>query len=102
MESFIPLVLISILIFVQIKKYKDMCKYLSNTYPEEWEKLSRNSLGTSPLSVTNANLSESLKTGFFSKKINDERVKRFEKFRLINMYVMGAIVLIQLVLAYSQ
>ncbi|WP_338363352.1 hypothetical protein [uncultured Pseudoalteromonas sp.] len=101
MESFIPLVLISILIFVQIKKYKDMCKYLSNTYPEEWEKLSRNSLGTSPLSVANANLSESLKTGFFST-INDEKVKRFEKFRLINMYVMGVIVFIQLVLAYSQ
>ena len=47
------------------KKFRDMCKYLSFTYPEEWGKLSRNSLGGPQWSVTNANLSESLRTGFF-------------------------------------
>jgi len=78
-----------------------MCKYLSYTYPEEWEKLSHTSLGASPWSVTNANLSESLKTGFFST-VADEKVRRFEKFRLFNMYLMGAVVLLQLALAYLQ
>ena len=101
MESFIPLIFISIVVFVQIKKFKDMCKYLSYTYPEEWEKLSHTSLGASQWSVTNANLSESLKTGFFST-VADEKVRRFEKFRLFNMYLMGAVVLLQLALAYLQ
>ena len=78
-----------------------MCKYLSYTYPEEWEKLSHTSLGASQWSVTNANLSESLKTGFFST-VADEKVRRFEKFRLFNMYLMGAVVLLQLALAYLQ
>ena len=101
MESFILLIFISMLVFVQIKKFKDMCKYLSYTYPEEWEKLSHTSLGGSQWSVTNASLSESLKTGFFST-VADEKVRRFEKFRLFNMYLMGAVVLLQLALAYLQ
>jgi len=101
MESFIPLIFISILVFVQVKKFKDMCKYLSYTYPEEWKKLSHTSLGGSQWSVTNANLSQSLKTGFFST-LADEKVRRFEKFRLFNMYLMSAVVLLQLALAYLQ
>lgn len=99
MEKFIPVVFIAVLIFIQIKKFKDMCKYLSATYPEEWQKLSHNSLGSSQWSVTNANLSESLKTGFFST-VADEKIKRFEQFRKFNMYLMGAVVLLQLALAY--
>ncbi len=99
MEAFIPLIFVPMLIFVQIKKFKDMCKYLSSAYPEEWEKLSHNSLGVSQWSITNANLSESLKTGFFST-VADEKIRRFEKFRLLNMYLMGAVVLAHLVLAF--
>ncbi len=99
MESFIPLIIISMLVFVQIKKFKDMCKYLSSAYPEEWEKLSHNSMGGSKWSVTNANLTESLKTGFFST-LADERIAKFEKFRSFNIYLMGVVVLLQLVLAF--
>ncbi|MCZ8531598.1 hypothetical protein [Alteromonas sp. PRIM-21] len=96
MESFIPLVLISILIFLQIKKFRDMCKYLSFTYPEEWGKLSRNSLGGSQWSVTNANLSESLKTGFFST-VTDEKTRQFKRFKLLNMFMMGAVILLHFI-----
>jgi len=98
MESFIPLIFISMLIFIQIKKFKGMCKYLASVYPEEWEKLSHNSMGNSQWSSTNANLNESLKTGYFSK-ITDNKIRVFEKFRTYNMYLMGAVVLLQLVLA---
>lgn len=98
MESFIPLIFISILVFVQIKKFKDMCKYLSTTYPEEWEKLSHNAMGASQWSATNANLNASLKTGFFST-ISDEKIKGFEKFRRYNLYLMASVVLLQLLLA---
>ena len=101
MVSSIPLIFISILIFVQIKKFKDLCKYLSYTFPEEWKKLSHNSLGSSQWSVTNANLSESLKTGFFSTVV-DGKIRQFKKFRLFNMYLMGAAVLLQLNLVYLQ
>ncbi len=87
------------LVFVQIKKFKDMCKYLSSAYPEEWEKLSHNSMGGSKWSVTNANLTESLKTGFFST-LADEKITKFEKFRSFNIYLMGVVVLLQLVLAF--
>ena len=96
MESFIPLFLISILIFLQIKKFRDMCKYLSFTYPEEWEKLSRNSLSVSQWSVTSANLNESLKTGFFST-VADEKIRQFKRFRLINMCLMGTVILLHFI-----
>ena len=101
MENFIPLIFISMLIYFQMKKFKNICKYLSSTYPEEWGKLSLNSLGVSQWSISNANLSESLKTGFFAT-VADEKVRRFEKFRLLNMYLMGVVVLAQLVLVYLQ
>jgi hypothetical protein len=101
MEVFIPLIFIAMLIFIQAKKFKDMCKYLSSTYPEEWEKLSHNSLGVSPWSMTSANLSESLKTGFFST-VGDEKVRGFEKFKVLNMYLIWTVVFAQLVLAYLQ
>jgi hypothetical protein len=99
MESFIPLIIISMLVFIQIRKFKELCKYLSSAYPEEWEKLSHNSMGGSKSSVTNANLSESLKTGFFST-VADEKIAKFEKFRSLNIYLMGAVVLLQIALAF--
>ena len=63
MNISIPLSIIFLLVIIQIKLFKDMCKYLSSTYPEEWEKLSENSMGEAKGSVTNANLSASLKNG---------------------------------------
>lgn len=76
-----------------------MCKYLSSAYPEEWEKLSHNAMGESKNSVTNIKLSESLKTGFFST-IADEKIAKFEKFRSCNIFLMGAVVLLQLAFAF--
>jgi hypothetical protein len=99
MDTFITLTFISMLFFVQIKKFKDMCKYLSSAYPEEWQKLTHSPMGGSQWSVINANLNESLKTGFFST-LADEKIKAFEKFRSYSLYVMGAVVVLQLVLAF--
>ncbi len=76
-----------------------MCKYLSSTYPEEWEKLSENSMGEAKGSVTNANLSASLKSGFFAT-ISDDKVVRFLKVRKLVMYLMGSIAILQLIMAY--
>jgi hypothetical protein len=76
-----------------------MCKYLSSTYPEEWEKLSENSMGETKGSVTNANLSTSLKSGFFAT-ISDDKVVRFLKVRKLVMYLMGSIAILQLIMAY--
>lgn len=75
-----------------------MCKYLSAVYPEEWEKLSHNAMGGTQWSATNANLNESLKTGLFST-ISDKKIQNFEKFRTYNLYLMAAVVLLQLLLA---
>lgn len=77
-----------------------MCRYLSYTYPEEWKKLSHDALGGSHWSVMNANFSESLKSGFFSR-LPDEKIKQFKRFRLLNMYLMGAVILLQLALGLS-
>lgn len=65
MENFIPLIFIFVLVFLQIKNAKDLFKYLSSTYPDEWKKLAHNPLGGAQWSLTNENLAESLKTGFF-------------------------------------
>lgn len=99
MESSIPLIILSALVFFQIKKFKDMCRHLSAAYPEEWEKLSRNAMGGSKWSVTNANLSESLKTGFFST-VADEKIAKFEKFKSVNIYLMGALVILQIAITF--
>ncbi len=99
MDIFIPLGIIILLVFIQIKLFRDMCKYLSAAYSEEWEKLSENAMGASKRSVTNANLSASLETGFFST-VTDVEVVRFLKARKLIMYIMGAMVLLQLVMAY--
>ncbi|MBB1476045.1 hypothetical protein [Shewanella sp. SG41-3] len=101
MESFIPLSIIILLLFIQIKLFKDMCKYLSSAYSEEWEKLSENSMEGSKWSVTSANLSESLKTGFFST-VSDAKVVKFVKARKLIMYIMGGIILLQFIMAYIQ
>ncbi|WP_159821794.1 hypothetical protein [Colwellia sp. 20A7] len=99
MNIFIPLSIIFLLVIIQIKLFKDMCKYLSSTYPEEWEKLSENSMGEAKGSVTNANLSASLKSGFFAT-ISDDKVVRFLKVRKLVMYLMGSIAILQLIMAY--
>jgi hypothetical protein len=99
MDAFITLTFISTLFFLQIKKFKDLCKYLSSAYPEEWQKLTHSPMGGSQWSVINANLNESLKTGFFST-LADEKIKAFEMFRTYSLYVMGAVVVLQLALAF--
>ncbi|MBU2925839.1 hypothetical protein Q4506_06640 [Colwellia sp. 4_MG-2023] len=99
MNNFIPLGIIFLLVIIQIKLFKDMCKYLSSTYPEEWEKLSENAMGEAKGSVTNANLSASLKSGFFAT-ISDDKVVRFLKVRKLVMYLMGSIAILQLIMAY--
>ncbi len=101
MESFIPLSIIILLLFIQIKLFKDMCKYLSLTYSEEWEKTIRKLYGGSKWSVTNANLSESLKTGFFST-ISDDKVVRFVRAKKLIMYIMGGIIILQFIMASLQ
>lgn len=99
MENFIPLIFIVVLVFLQIKNAKDLSKYLSSTYPDEWKKRAHNPLGEAQWSVKNENLAESLKTGFFST-VADEKIRRFKKFRFLNMCLMVAVGLAQLVLAY--
>lgn len=99
MDSFISLSIIFLLFFIQIKLFKDMCKYLASTYSEEWEKLSESSMGGSKWSVINANLSESLNNGFFST-ISDDKVTNFLMVRKYIMYVMAGIIFLQFVMAY--
>jgi len=99
MNSFMSLSIIFLLVFIQIKQFKAMCKYLAETYPEEWKKLSISSMGGSKWSVTNANLSESLNNGFFST-ISDDKVTSFLMVRKYIMYVMAGIIFLQFVLAY--
>jgi hypothetical protein len=99
MDAYISLIVISTLFFVQIKKFKNMCKYLSFAYPDEWEKLTHSPMGGNHWSVINTNLNESLKSGFFST-LDDEKIKAFEKFRTYSLYIMGAVVVLQLVLAF--
>jgi hypothetical protein len=100
MDSFIPLIFLFMALFFQMKKLTELCKYLSYTYPEEWKKLSQNALGGSHWSVINANLSESLKTGFFSTVV-DEKIRRYKKLRLCNRYLLCVFVLLQLIYGIS-
>jgi hypothetical protein len=100
MGNYAALIFIFIIIFIQVKNFKDMCKYLSYTYTEEWKKLSQTGMKTSQWSVTNANLSESLKTGFFST-IADKKINKFNRFRLFNTYLMGVVVVLQFIFAIS-
>ncbi|USE69579.1 hypothetical protein CTT31_10715 [Pseudoalteromonas maricaloris] len=90
MEELIPITLITILLFIQIKMYKNLCKHLARLYPEEWHKLTKHTLGTSQWSLLNATVSESLKTGFFST-VSDNKVKTYIQFRKYNLVAMSAV-----------
>lgn len=100
METFIPLILLTALILVQVIRYKRLCGYLSKHYPHEWQALSNNAMGTSVWSLTNANVSESLKTGFFAT-VEDDYVQNFIAFRRYNLYLMAVIVAGSTVLVLS-
>ncbi|QBJ64145.1 hypothetical protein [Pseudoalteromonas sp. DL-6] len=83
MENYIGLVIIVLLLIIQNRYTLHIYQYLAKHYPEQWEKLSQNSLGGSPY----ANLAESFKDGFFST-INDSKVVHYHKFKTLNLLVM--------------
>lgn len=87
------------LYLVLIKKFKNLCNYLASAYPEEWEKLSRNSMGTSKGAAIRVNLEESLKSGYFST-LTDEKVIKFQNHRTVLSNVMAGVVLLQITLIF--
>ena len=99
MELYIPFItifIITLLFTLQIIKYKNLCKYLSATYPAEWQKLFENALGVSVFSITNANVAESFKTGFFST-VADKQILKFQKYKIVNLGFIGLLTTIQFV-----
>jgi hypothetical protein len=101
MESFLALIFISVLLFIQIKMFKNLCAYLSEKYPEEWKKIENNRMGGSAWSATTANFNESLKSGFFAT-ISDTKIDQFTKFKSFNLALMGLAIFAQLLLAFLQ
>ncbi len=74
---------------------------MSKTYPQQWQRLASNKLGGSERSAVNANLNESLKSGYFAT-ITDAKIERFKKVKLFNLTLMALIVFVQLLLAFLQ
>lgn len=95
MEIYLPFIVIFLLLQQQVRQYKKLCKYLSATYPSEWQKLTQYSLGTTLFSITNAAVGESIKTGFFST-VEDKQIQQFKKFKMINISLLALMVALQL------
>lgn len=94
MEIFIPVIIVTMLLLAQVNMYKNLCRHLAVSYPEAWAELSKNSLGTSLWSITNANVSESLKTGYFST-VEDSKIEAFLRFRRFSLLLGTALILCQ-------
>ncbi|MGE6811258.1 hypothetical protein [Pseudoalteromonas nigrifaciens] len=86
MTNYIGLIIAILLLILQNRYYLSLCKYLAQHYPNEWQKLTQNSLD----GTAHANLAESFKNGFFAT-IDDSKVTRFQTFKRINLLIIAAI-----------
>jgi len=95
MTNYIGLIIIILLLILQNRYYLSLCKYLAQHYPNEWQKLTQNSLD----GTAHANLAESFKNGFFAT-IDDSKVTRFKTFKMINLLIVAAITATSLVAVF--
>ena len=86
MEKYIGLIIIVLLLIIQNRYTLHIYQHLAEQHPEQWKKLSQNSLDGTPY----ANLAESFKDGFFST-INEPKVVRYQKFKTLNLLLMAMI-----------
>jgi len=75
--------------------FNNLRKHLAKKYPEQWQMLSTNTLGSN----IGGSFNESLKNGFFST-IDDTKLRRFNRFKQFNMYACVVIGVAGLLTAY--
>lgn len=95
MENYIGLIIIVLLLIIQNRYTLFIYQYVANQYPEQWKKLSQNSLDGTPY----ANLAESFKDGFFST-INDTKIARYHTFKTLNLFIITITSLASLLRAF--
>ena len=98
MGIILVIALMFVLLIAQVWMFKRLGKYLAKTYPDEWHSLAENSLGTPVSSVSNANLSKSLETGYFST-LQDKQIVQFKRFKKVNVALGLAITAVAVMLA---
>lgn len=101
MGSILVIALMFLLLIAQMWMYKRLGKYLAEAYPNEWQSLTDNSLGTPASSVSNANVRKSLETGYFST-LQDKQIVQFKRFKKVNVAISLAIATVALILAIKQ
>jgi len=95
MLSYLPLLILIILFVIQIRMFNSLCKHLAKKHPEQWQALSKNTLGND----IGGNLNESLKSGFFST-IDDQKLRRFNLLKQFNICACVAIGVMGIVTAF--
>ncbi|WP_338411511.1 hypothetical protein [Pseudoalteromonas nigrifaciens] len=76
MTNYIGLIIIILLLILQNRYDLSLGKYLAQHYPNEWQKLTQNSLD----GTAHANLAASFENGFFAT-IDDSKVTVFKPLK---------------------
>lgn len=71
------------------RELKKLCQYITKVYPDEWAKLSNNTMGETSWKGAAINLKESIKVGYLST-IEDEQVSKFKR---MERWVVGTLLI---------
>jgi len=74
----IPVVLVSLYLWIRVHQLKLLSKHIEKHYPDEWDRLQKNPMKLSARAAFMANLEASMLSGFLAT-VDDPKIKDFQK-----------------------
>ena len=98
---FLPVVIATLFIFIQVFHFKKLKAHVEHAYPSEWEKVCANPMKTSLSKAISVNLQESILNGYLSTQ-NDPLISNFHHRNKIFTAVSFLFVIVQLAVVFLE
>jgi len=97
--NYLPLLIASVLLFFRVYHFKRLQTHIKETYPNEWDKLCANKMGMNESTAKEANIEESIKSGFLSQQ-QDSLIVNFQRKDKNFITAMAIFCILQMVMAF--